>query len=303
MRFFGMPLERLAMVLNSSQVSGRGQFSQAVKIVFGDGVLAPFRNVGRASIVAWFLQYSVMGCVFQVCDRTLSQLFGVKTIPYGDELMGRPNDSALSAADQIKSSTKILLTPMLAGAIESTVSNRAEAQRFYGIQKFAKIEATLNTNVVARGLGPGFCANASRNFIMASSSFVVTPLLYQRYYPQEKKDARSLFWFGLGINIFAGNMIAITQQALWGRALDYGAVGGGRPISYGAVIRDGLKSEGIAAFITPTKWFARVLMNAPVQGTLPWFFNEILPIGEPAALEGARSIARSFKGIGSPAPR
>eukprot|EP00967_Tisochrysis_lutea_P154689 scaffold307781_cov30-Tisochrysis_lutea.AAC.4 len=106
---------------------------------------------------------------------------------------------------------------MLAGAIESTVSNRAEAQRFYGIQKFAKIEATLNTNVVARGLGPGFCANASRNFIMASSSFVVTPLLYQRYYPQEKKDARSLFWFGLGINIFAGG---------WG-----GAQGGGHRVT------------------------------------------------------------------------
>jgi len=65
-RYAGMPLERLAMVLNSSQVSGSGQFSQAANIVFKDGKLAPYRTVGRASIVAWFLQYSVMGCVFQV---------------------------------------------------------------------------------------------------------------------------------------------------------------------------------------------------------------------------------------------
>eukprot|EP01050_Picozoa_sp_SAG11_P012213 SAG11_NODE_1345_length_5147_cov_3.840729_4_plen_71_part_00 len=42
--------------------------------------------VGRASIVAWFLQYSVMGFVFQSCDRTMSELLGVDTMVYGDEL-------------------------------------------------------------------------------------------------------------------------------------------------------------------------------------------------------------------------
>lgn len=41
-------------------------------------------------------------------------------------------------------------------------------------------------------------------------------------------------------------------------------------------------------------------MNAPVQGTLPWFFNEILPLGEPTALEAARGLWRTLKG--SPAP-
>ena len=36
----------------------------------------------------------------------------------------------------------------------------------------------------------------------------------------------------------------------------------------------------MAAFITPSKWISRVLMNAPAQGTLPWFYNEVLPLGE-----------------------
>ena len=31
----------------------------------------------------------------------------------------------------------------------------------------------------------------------------------------------TLLWFGMGMNIFFGNVIAITQQALWGRALDH----------------------------------------------------------------------------------
>jgi len=298
MRFAGMPLERLAMVLNSSQVSGQGQLSQAAKIVFADGAMAPFRTVGRASLVAWFLQYSVMGCVFQVCDRALSRLLGVRCIPYGEELMRRPDESAapMSPSEQARAAGKVVLAPLLSGCIESSVSNRAEAQRFYGIDKLAAVEAKLGANPVARALGPGFAANASRNFIMASSSFVVTPVLYQRLYPQEKKDAQSLFWFGLGVNIFAGNAIAITQQALWGRALDYAAAGGGRPISYAAVVREGLAAEGSAAFITPTKWVARVLMNAPVQGTLPWFYNEVLPLGEGRVLGAARQISAALGG-------
>ena len=56
------------------------------------------------------------------------------------------------------------------------------------------------------------------------------------------------------------------------------------------------QAEGIGAFITPTKFFARVLMNAPVQGTLPWFFNEVLPMGEPTVLEAARTFVRSMRG-------
>ena len=76
----------------------------------------------------------------------------------------------------------------------------------------------------------------------------------------------TLFWFGLGFNIFGGNVVAITQQALWGRALDYGGLNGGQKINYRAVVKEGLEKEGWAAFFTPAKWFARVLMNAPAQG-------------------------------------
>ena len=51
-------------------------------------------------------------------------------------------------------------------------------------------------------------------------------------------------------------------------------------ISYRGVVRDGLRSDGIGAFLTPAKWFSRVLMNAPAQGTVPWFYNRVLPLGE-----------------------
>ena len=105
-----------------------------------------------------------------------------------------------------------------------------------------------------------------------------------------RTPTQALFWFGLGVNIFVGNSVAITQQALWGRALDYGAVNGGRPIVYSEVVREGLRTEGAAAFYTPAKWFTRVLMNAPVQGTLPWFYNNILPMFEGPVRELARKI-------------
>jgi hypothetical protein len=64
-RFCGMPLEKLALFMNSSQVTGRGQLRQALALTFRDGLLAPYRVVGSASLVAWFLQYSIMGAAFQ----------------------------------------------------------------------------------------------------------------------------------------------------------------------------------------------------------------------------------------------
>lgn len=294
-RYAGMPLERIALIVNSSQVSGANPLAQANKIVFKDGALAPFKLVGRASMIAWFLQYSVMGCVFQLCDNALSTVLGTKTVPYGDELMQTyvPSTEPISPVDAAKQLTKLTLAPVLSGAIESGVSNRAEVQRFFGADKLTAIEARLGWGPFARTCGPAFVANSARNTIMVATSFVVTPLLYHRYYPQEQKNNSSLFWFGLGVNIFFGNVFGLTQQALWGRALDYAAVGGGRPIDYSAVVRDGLKNEGAAAFFTPTKWASRVLMNAPVQGTLPWFYNNVLPVGEPTFLS-CFNIVRSM---------
>eukprot|EP01050_Picozoa_sp_SAG11_P012216 SAG11_NODE_1345_length_5147_cov_3.840729_7_plen_76_part_00 len=41
--------------------------------------------------------------------------------------------------------------------------------------------------------------------------------------------------------------------------------------------QESFASEGRAAFFTAEKWFARVLMNAPAQGTIPWFYNKVKP--------------------------
>ena len=60
MRFVGMPLEKIALYMNSSQVSGQGQFQQAIRLTFVEGALAPYRVVGPSSLTAWFMQYSVM---------------------------------------------------------------------------------------------------------------------------------------------------------------------------------------------------------------------------------------------------
>ena len=61
-------------------------------------------------------------------------------------------------------------------------------------------------------------------------------------------------------------------------------------MNYTATIRQGLQKEGLAAFFTGPKWFSRVLMNVPAQGTLPWFYNEVLPLGEEAVLRTVQSI-------------
>ncbi|KAL9183104.1 hypothetical protein ACHAXT_004891 [Thalassiosira profunda] len=193
------------------------------------------------------------------------------------------------------SAAKTVLAPILAGSVESAVANRAEVQRYFGPAQFAKMEAKLGWNPAARVLAPAFMANATRNVIMCNISFIVTPITYKMYYPQERKSQGSLFWYGVGVNI-AGNAVAISQQALWGRALDYAAVNGGRNISYLEVIRSGLQKEGMAAFFTVPRWFSRVLMNAPLQGSLPAFYNNVLPMGEGAVLKAAEWALSSSVG-------
>jgi len=330
-RYVGMPLEKVALVMNSSQVSGSNQLAQAFRITFAEGALAPYRVVGRASFVAWFMQYSVMGFVFQTCDSMLSRVFGVPRVLYGEELMLSAEqreerrlaqqyetrrlaaagtrvtakaEKAVDTSDAVTGTSsmaasglgiaKAMLAPLLAGSIESVVANRAEVQRYFGITQFAKIEAQLNWNALARLCGPAFVANASRNFIMSSTSFVISPLAFAYCFPQEQKSRQSFFWFALGVNVFVGNQVAITQQALWGRACDYAAEGGGRNISYTTVVREAFKREGLSAFYTPAKWFTRVLMNAPAQGTLPFVYNEMLPRGEDAVLNGAVAAYRAL---------
>ena len=306
LRYAGMPLEKIALYLNSAQVSGKNQLRQAVRLTFEDmtsasgrSFLAPYRVVGPASVVAWFLQYSAMGFVFQICDEALSNALGVPRIPYGSQLM---EDSTFDSGEapsvsRVNMYAKAVLAPVMSGGIESIVANRAEVQRYFGIERFTRLENRLGWNSLSRACAPAYMANASRNCIMSATSFVITPVLYRQLYPQDRKNQTSLFWFGLGVNVFVGNTIAITQQALWGRALDFAvAEGGARKISYREVIHDGIKKEGISAFYTAPKWASRVLMNAPVQGTLPWFYNEVLPLGEGNVLRLVKQAYASMKG-------
>jgi len=282
MRFAGMPLEKIALFMNSSQVSGKNPFRQSIRLTFREGALAPYRVVTPASLTAWFLQYGVMGFAFQFFDHGLSNLMGVKPMYYGQQLMEPPQQTEESSSYKTKFAGKTLLAPMLAASIESKVSNRAEVQRFFGPEKFAKIEVRMARGAISRAAGPAFMSNFMRNCVMCNTTFILTPLTYKLYFPQEEKSMSTLFYYGLGMNIFVGNVVAITQQALWGRTLDYCARTG--EISYRNVIREGLAKDGMAAFFTAPKWFSRVLMNAPAQGVLPWFYNEILPLGEDSAL-------------------
>ena len=175
----------------------------------------------------------------------------------------------------------------VAGAVESAVSNRAEAQRHYGPAQLQQVEKRLGWGGAWRAAGPAFAPNVSRNAVMAYTAFVLTPQLYQQMVPKEQKSSSSLFAFGLAVNMFLGNVVAVTQQSLWGRSLDRLAVESSGTFSYGAVVREGVAAEGAAAFITPGKWFSRVLMNAPAEGTLAWFYNRVLPVFEPSFLRAA----------------
>ncbi len=322
-RYCTMPLEKVAMIANSSLVSsGSNQLGQAWKIATKEGLLAPYRTVGPASITAWFLQYSVMGFVFQTVDAALSASLNTQRMPYGDQLMEPP---VKTSSFGVATAAKAILAPVTAGTIESVVSNRAETQRFWGLGKSAAIERQLGWSALGRACGPAFVANSARNAVMSTTSFVATPLLFLHAFPQEHKSHSSLFWFGadaaslssarrrggcrplcaiaatashagLSVNIFAGNVVAITQQSLWGRVLNYVEEGGGRNANYRAIVGEAYRREGLSAFFTPPKWFARVLMNAPIQGTLPWFYNDVLPLGEPAVLELA---GRAYSSVSS----
>ena len=206
MRFAGMPLEKIALYMNSTQVQGKGQFAQAVRLTFREGAFAPYKVVGPSSLTAWFLQYSVMGVAFQFFDHSISAALGVEPVCYGCQLMepaSKDENAAPYSADyQVRWATARIMSPIMAASLESLVSNRAEVQRFFGPQQFAQLEARMSPGVVARVAGPAFLPNAMRNVIMCQCSFLLTPVTYKLYFPQEQKSVSSLFWYGLGVNIF-----------------------------------------------------------------------------------------------------
>ncbi|KAI2489591.1 hypothetical protein MHU86_25010 [Fragilaria crotonensis] len=216
MRFSGMPLEKIALFMNSSQVSGPNPMRQSLRLTFAEGPLAlSGRRPGIAGLV---LQYSIMGFAFQFFDHSLSNLLDVKPVYYGHELMTPPDDDDVSTtpAEWFKSSFARILSPALAAALESKVSNRAEVQRYFGPGQLAKVESQLGWGAMRRAAGPAFLPNFMRNFIMCQTTFLLTPITYKLYFPQEQKSKTTLFWYGLSMNIFVGNVFAITQQALWG---------------------------------------------------------------------------------------
>jgi hypothetical protein len=226
------------------------------------------------------------GAAFQTFDHALSKMFNVKPVYYGHELMQPPVEEGVSLDYRLKSIFKTALSPILAASLETQVSNRAEVQRFFGREKFATIEQGLKASPFRRMGGPAFAPCMMRNLIMCNTTFILTPITYKLYFPQEKKSKSTFFWYGLGMNIFCGNVVAITQQALWGRSLDYLAKHG--HINYTNVIKESLAKEGMSAFFTGPRWFSRVLMNCPAQGVLPWFYNEVLPAGEFAYLSAVK---------------
>ena len=296
LRVAGMPLEKIALFANSGQVSGANPLTQAVRLTFAQGVLAPYRVIGPASIIAWFLQYSSMSFVFQLADSALSLGLDVPRVAYGDDVQKAPAATPVAATTYTSmaptalaavKACKDVAAASVAGAVESAVSNRAEAQRHYGPAQLQQVEKRLGWGGAWRAAGPAFAPNVSRNAVMAYSAFVLTPQLYQQMVPKEQKSSSSLFAFGLAVNMFLGNVVAVTQQSLWGRSLDRLAVESSGAFSYGAVVREGVAAEGAAAFITPGKWFSRVLMNAPAEGTLAWFYNRVLPVFEPSFLRAA----------------
>ena len=79
--------------------------------------------------------------VFQVCDNHLSSCFEVDPVVYGVEL---EQPQALGPDPSAAKSVKDALAAFSAGAVESAVSNRAEAQRFFGPNKFAALSFTCS---------------------------------------------------------------------------------------------------------------------------------------------------------------
>lgn len=160
-----------------------------------------------------------MGFAFQFVDHSLSELMGVKPVCYGQELMEPPTNEEQSAEYRAKSAVKAFISPFLAAALEAKVSNRAEAQRYFGKETFAQLESRLGRNLLARAAGPAFLSSTMRNAIMCQTSFVLTPITYKLYFPQERKTKTSLFWYGLSLNIFVGNVFAILPNKRCGGVL------------------------------------------------------------------------------------
>ena len=104
-----------------------------------------------------------MGFTFQIADRTLSKILNVdqfelsklKRTPEEIEAEAAMNSGNGNVHEQYETrekdmsyaarfASKMVLAPLMATSFESLVSNKAEGVRFYGPDKFAKIEGRYN---------------------------------------------------------------------------------------------------------------------------------------------------------------
>jgi hypothetical protein len=309
-------VQKIALEANSGRVKrilgGESEMRQAVRQVMERGWKDPWKVVTLRSVWAWFIQYGLMGLAFQSLDFGLANLMGVQPQPNGRQIF----EQRMQDEDKLKPSSfqgtllvmKGIMAPFLAGTVESMVANKAEVTRYLGPAEFKSLESRIHpantSSLVARlyrAAGPAFLPNATRNFIMSGTSFVVTPTLFQLF-PEHARTPQNLFLFGLLMNMGPGNGLAITMQSLWGRSLDaINTTPAQSPLSpvrinYKQVVSSAYQKHGVTAFFTPTRWFTRVLMNSPAQGTVPWFTNFVLPKGEATVLRIVTNVYTSIKG-------
>ena len=150
-----------------------------------------------------------MGFVFQTVDAALSVSLNTQRMPYGDQLMEPP---VKSSSFGVATAAQAILAPVTAGTIESVVSNRAETQRFWGLGKSAAIERQLGWSAFGKGVRAGlcqFCQKCGHVYHQLRRD----ALLFLHAFPQEHKSHSSLFWFGLSVNIFAGNVSPSRSDA------------------------------------------------------------------------------------------
>ena len=233
-RFAAMPLERLALIANSSKVKGQSagaQFKQAAKLVVKDGWLASYRVVSTRSCIAWFLQYSVLGAAFEVSDRILSKATGLQPFVYGDALFNkdeeedmvasspRPSTEHVDPLHLAKTCTKAVFAPILASYVETMVSNKAEVERFYGKHEFKRLvtDTRAQRGILSNIAGPAFHANVGRNAFMSFATFIGAPVMFDAVFTGDAKTPENLAWFGLlsnlVINVFGSAcQVGVTRR-------------------------------------------------------------------------------------------
>ena len=133
------------------------------------------------------------------------------------------------------------------------MSNRAETQRFWGLGKSAAIERQLGWSALGRACGPAFVAEFCQKCGHVHHQLRRDALVVPARLPAGAQVALVviLVWPLREVAVFAGNVVAITQQSLWGRVLNYVEEGGGRNANYRAIVGEACRKEGLSAFFTP----------------------------------------------------